>query len=486
MGFSKTSLSLLLLSFHILFSSSDATSRIPHRQLFQKTPTFSPNQQVNIIHGDSVDFVPGKMVEKNFSFLGGSDKPSIENLGHHAGYYSLPSSNSARMFYFFFESQNNTRDDPVVIWLTGGPGCSGEIALFYENGPFHISDKSQLVPNNYSWNKASNIIFVDQPIGTGFSYTLDDNDYSRDVTSISNYLYDFLQEFFKQHPDFVKNDFYITGESYAGQYIPALASRVRQGNKDSEGIHINLKGIAIGNGMTNPLIQYPSLPQYAVDMKLITKEDQDQINKLIPPCEDAIKSCESEGGDSCFTALTQCNDIMKNILSIAGGINYYDIRTQRDGELCYDFTPVETFLNDDSVKKALGVLEDLYFLACGRLANNKLIRARMNNFEDDIPALLEDGIKVLIYAGEYDLICNWLGISKWVHAMEWSGQKQFADSKTVPFLVDGAQAGSLNSYGLLSFLKVKGAGHMVPMDQPKAAFQMFVNWLDGTLNERSV
>ncbi|VAI53224.1 unnamed protein product [Triticum turgidum subsp. durum] len=78
----------------------------------------------------------------------------------------------------------------------------------------------------------------------------------------------------------------------------------------------------------------------------------------------------------------------------------------------------------------------------------------MRNLEVGIPALLEDGINVLIYAGEYDLICNWLGNSRWVHSMEWSGQKDFAKTAESSFLVDDAQAGVLKSHGALSFLKV--------------------------------
>ncbi|CAK8576174.1 unnamed protein product [Lathyrus sativus] len=498
MRFSKTSLSLFL--FFILFSSSYATSRVTHQQRFPATK-FSPYQRaekliksfnlfpkepVNIIHGDSsVDdhFVPGKIVEKKFSFFGESDEPSVDDLGHHAGYYSL--SKSARMFYFFFESRNGTKDAPVVIWLTGGPGCSSELALFYENGPFKINHDLSLSWNDYGWDKGSNIIFVDQPIGTGFSYSSNENEIPHDETGVSNDLYDFLQEFFKQHTEYVKNDFYITGESYAGHYVPALASRVHQGNKDNKGITINLKGFAIGNGLTNPGIQYPAYTQFAFDNKLITKEDQTDINKLIPPCLDATKTCESEGGESCLTALNQCDQITSNILGIAGNINYYDIRKACKGPLCYDFSNLETFLNKKTVRNALGA-GNIEFVSCSKVVYNAMLQDWMRNLEVDIPSLLEDGIKVLIYAGEFDFICNWLGNSNWVHSMKWSGQKQFVASKTVPFLVDGKNGGSLNSYGSLSFLKVNGAGHMVPMDQPKAALQMLVNWIEGKLNETSV
>ncbi|KAK8460396.1 hypothetical protein SEVIR_2G324100v4 [Setaria viridis] len=169
-----------------------------------------------------------------------SEGTSVKDLGHHAGYYRLPNTHDARMFYFFFESRGH-KDDPVVIWLTGGPGCSSELALFYENGPFHIADNLSLVWNDFGWDKASNLIYVDQPTGTGFSYSSDSRDTRHNEASISNDLYDFLQAFFAEHPKYAKNDFFITGESYAGHYIPAFASRVYRGNKNNEGIHINLK-----------------------------------------------------------------------------------------------------------------------------------------------------------------------------------------------------------------------------------------------------
>ncbi|XP_020214792.1 serine carboxypeptidase-like [Cajanus cajan] len=492
MASSRTLCVSLLLLLLVSVSCSYATSRLSSDRVSAKPPlsqaerlirslNLSPKKPVNIIKGDVADFVPGKIVEKKFSFLGDSG-PSIEDLGHHAGYYSLPHSKAARMFYFFFESRNK-KDDPVVIWLTGGPGCGSELALFYENGPFHIGDRLSLTWNDFGWDQVSNILFVDQPTGTGFSYSSDDSDIPHDEKGVSNDLYDFLQEFFKAHPEFVKNDFYITGESYAGHYIPALASRVNQGNKQNQGIHINLKGFAIGNGLTNPAIQYPAYPDFALDNGIITKANYDDIKKLIPDCEKAAKTCETQGGESCGEAFGTCENIIGQILNIAPDINYYDIRKKCEGPLCYNFENVEILLNRDDVKSALGVGKDLEFVSCSSTVYEALNLDWMQNLEVGIPALLEDGIKLLVYAGEEDLICNWLGNSRWVQAMEWSGQKAFGTSPTVKFVVDGAEAGSLNSYGPLSFLKVYKAGHLVPMDQPKAALQMLKNWMRGNLTK---
>ncbi|CAL5207743.1 unnamed protein product [Lathyrus oleraceus] len=489
MGLSSTSIFLFLYFCSSIASPAAADLRLTleAKKLVRDLNLF-PEVNLNIVaaaNSSSLDF-SGKIVEKRLKFpnLVGDDDDdvSVEDFGHYAGYYPIQHSHAARMFYFFFESRNR-KEDPVVIWLTGGPGCSSELALFYENGPFKINHNLSLVWNEYGWDKVSNLLYVDQPTGTGFSYSTDLRDIRHNEKGVSNDLYDFLQAFFVEHPQYAKNDFFITGESYAGHYIPALASRIHQGNQANEGIHINLKGLAIGNGLTNPAIQYKAYPDYALDMGIITQTTHDLLGKvLVPACELAIKLCGTNGKVSCLTANVACNLIFSDIMLHAGGVNYYDIRKKCEGSLCYDFSNMEKFLNQESVRDSLGVGK-IRFVSCSTEVYMAMLVDWMRNLEVGIPLLLEDGINLLIYAGEYDLICNWLGNSRWVHAMKWSGQKEFVASSDVPFVVNGSQAGLLKSYGPLSFLKVHDAGHMVPMDQPKAALEMLKQWTRGTLAE---
>ncbi|XP_043703124.1 serine carboxypeptidase-like [Telopea speciosissima] len=469
----------------------DGLSLFPHSN-FPSVQAEKLIRQLNLLPKDALDApvafqafpTTPKIVEKRFRLpnLAASSGVSIEDLGHHAGYYQLKNSHAARMFYFFFESRNSKKD-PVVIWLTGGPGCSSELAVFYENGPFTIANNLSLQWNDYGWDKVSNLLYVDQPTGTGFSYSSDRRDTRHNEEGVSNDLYDFLQAFFAEHPEFVENDFYITGESYAGHYIPAFAARVHRGNKAKEGIHINLKGFAIGNGLTDPAIQYQAYTDYALNMGLIKESEYKVINKFLPVCELAIKACGTNGKIPCVASFIVCNSIFSMIIGIAGDINYYDVRKKCEGSLCYDFSNMEKFLNEKSVRDALGV-GDIEFVSCSPTVYQAMILDWMRNLEVGIPALLDDGIKLLIYAGEYDLICNWLGNSRWVHAMEWSGQKEFVAASNVSFQVDGGEAGQMKSYGPLTFLKVHDAGHMVPMDQPKAALEMLKRWTQGQLAEQ--
>ncbi|KAL2557447.1 Serine carboxypeptidase-like 47 [Forsythia ovata] len=223
------------LFFFLIFPTFSKSSNLnfPKSQAekFIRSLNLFPKHDVNQ-HFDG-DYKPGesRISEKRVEFpYVGDSGTTVKDLGHHAGYYRLPHTKDARMFYFFFESRNS-RADPVVIWLTGGPGCSGELALFYENGPFHITRNMSLAWNDFGWDKVSNLIYVDQPIGTGFSYSSHSDDIRHSEDGVSNDLYDFLQAFFKEHPQYVKNDFYITGESYAGHYIPALACSSTSGKQ---------------------------------------------------------------------------------------------------------------------------------------------------------------------------------------------------------------------------------------------------------------
>jgi cathepsin A (carboxypeptidase C) len=90
----------------------------------------------------------------------------------HSKYKEFNNSRVDDLFYWWFESRNSPKDDPLVIWLTGGPGCASEIALLYENGPYRFEDDGKTLKGNpHSWNSNANLLYVDQPIGTGFSHS---------------------------------------------------------------------------------------------------------------------------------------------------------------------------------------------------------------------------------------------------------------------------------------------------------------------------
>jgi len=171
------------------------------------------------------------------------------------------------MFYWLFESSTTPETDPLVLWLTGGPGCSSELAIFIENGPYKMDMVGDLELKPYSWNKNANMLYVDNPIGTGYSFAADPSEYDATEEAVAADFYVFLRGFLEQHPEYKGRDMYITGESYAGHYIPAIAYMLV--GERGKMIESNFLGIAIGNGWTDPILQYPEYVTFAQENNLI-------------------------------------------------------------------------------------------------------------------------------------------------------------------------------------------------------------------------
>mmetsp|Transcript_30500 Transcript_30500/g.51574 ORF Transcript_30500/g.51574 Transcript_30500/m.51574 type:complete len:443 (+) Transcript_30500:56-1384(+) len=394
----------------------------------------------------------------------------------HSGYFDLTTGDK-HYFYWFFESRSNPATDPVVLWMTGGPGCSSEVALFGENGPCSVNeDGTDTISNEYSWNNNASVLYIDQPAGTGFSYG---KGMDHDEKGVAADMYDFLQQFFKAHPEYAKLDFYTVGESYAGHYVPAVTHKIWENNEKlpSGAIHINLKGTSVGNGLTDPEIQY----KYYADMAISTNDHKPAVSNAThalmkaatPACILAIKGCNSKIPGSCLTATELCNAGLL-IPYTASGMNPYDMRVKcQKPPLCYDFSNVGVYLGRPEVQKALGV-EGKKWSDCNRAVAMafELAGDWMHNYQTMIPDQLNNGIRVLIYAGDQDYICNWLGNRAWTEALEWPHKSDFNAQTAAEWKVEGKAAGELKTSNGFSFLRVYDAGHMVPRDQPAHALAM--------------
>jgi len=316
---------------------------------------------------------------------------------------------------------------------------------------------------------------VDQPVGTGFSYADSIVDYVTDEDEIAEDMYQFLQQFFKIYPQYANLAFFVTGESYAGHYIPAISHRIMQGNNNKEGLYINLKGLAIGNGWVDPIVQYAGYAAFAYKNNLIGEAAYYAWNATYLACEALIES------GLWFLALEECQLMVEGILvqmgvSLGYDPNVYDIRIPcEDPPLCYDFSAQSNFMNSPTVQKALGV--NMEWEDCGSLVHTLLLGDWVTNMEEKIPDLLAAGYQVLVYSGVDDYICNYVGGYMWVSEMNWPGQSTFNTAPFVDWNVNGQVAGQSKTASNLVFLQVNNAGHMVPMDQPQNALDMLNRFL---------
>ncbi len=180
--------------------------------------------------------------------------PKFANTPSYSGYFTVNKAFNSNMFFVYTEAEDDAPDTPVVLWLNGGPGLSSLHGFFLENGPFKIVD-NQLVKNEFSWHRKAHMLYIDNPIGSGFSFTENPKGYSTDQASISANLYSALVQFFTLFPTLKSRKFYLSGQSYAAKYIPPLGILIHQKNRKFPQQQINFKGVMLGNGFWDPYSQ---------------------------------------------------------------------------------------------------------------------------------------------------------------------------------------------------------------------------------------
>lgn len=192
------------------------------------------------------------------------EMPENVAIESYSGYLTVDELHGSNLFFWFFPATNDATNAPVILWLQGGPGGSSLYGLFDEHGPFSVSKSQTLDPRNHTWVSTHSMLYVDNPVGTGFSFTVDG--YNKDQTAIGRNMYEALLQFFTLFSEYRKNDFYIAGESYAGKYVPAVSYAIHLNNPNASD-KINLKGLAIGNGFIDPINQIvysENLYQYGI------------------------------------------------------------------------------------------------------------------------------------------------------------------------------------------------------------------------------
>merc|ERR1711957_466893 len=217
------------------------------------------------------------------------------------------------------------------------------------------------------------------------------------------------------------------------------------------------------------------------------------LHAAVPVCEAALAGCNSKlpivNTASCVAAFMLCNTAFQLPYKLTG-MNPYDMRIKCEVEpLCYDMSKDVKFPNNKEVQKQLGV--DMEFQSCNMVMHTLFTVDFMRNYHQLIPPMLAAGIDVLIYAGDQDFICNWLGNEKWTLALDWAHKKEFNAAQKTAYVVsgkevgakDGKEVGELRSFANFHFLRVYQAGHMVPMNQPEAALGMLNTFMDGTFRQ---
>ncbi|XP_069684756.1 venom serine carboxypeptidase-like [Periplaneta americana] len=403
---------------------------------------------------------------RNLSSVAGG--PFSNDVLSFSGYFTVNKDYNSNLFVWFFPAQNNYENAPVILWLEGGPGTSGLFTLFNEFGPYFIKDDLSLRENPYSWHRNYSVIFVDNPVGTGFSFTNNDTGYAEDETQVGTELYTMLIQFFKIFSELQTLPFYIAGESYGGKYVPALGHAIHQLNPTAE-LKLNLQGLMVGNGLTDPInmVDYSTL---LYELGLVDTNTYQRMHSL----EDECRQATQEG--NYVDAYNTLQQVLLLLFSSTHYTSYFNF-------LYPDMPPqmsmlYMTFVEQPEVRAAIHVGDSEY--SDGSTVRTRMIPDIMVSVKPWLEELL-DNYRVMYYSGQLDIVVAYAFSVNMYNNLQFGAAQEYKKAERLPWYVNGELAGYTKTAGNFTEVLVRNAGHIVAVDQPAWLLDLISKFISSTL-----
>ncbi|KMT03487.1 hypothetical protein BVRB_8g191680 [Beta vulgaris subsp. vulgaris] len=421
---------------------------------------------------DRVNYLPGQNFDVAFT--------------HYSGYITVNEEFGRALFYWFIEAVEDPSSKPLLLWLNGGPGCSSiAFGEAEELGPFHIQkDGKTLYLNPNSWNKVANVIFLDAPVGVGFSYSNTTSDLltNGDNRTAQDSL-KFLVGWFERFPEYKGRELYISGESYGGHYVPQLSQAIVRYNSAANKEQINLKGYMVGNALTDDYYDHLGIFQFMWSSGLISDETYKLLNRFCDlesfvhsseKCETILDIASNELGNidpysiytpSCTTNSSLPNKLLKRLI---GHLNEaYDPCSEKHSVV---------YFNQPEVQQALHVnpqFAPVKWETCSGLVNSNW-QDSSRSVLDIYHELMDAGLRIWMFSGDTDAVIPVTSTRYNIDALKLPTIKPWH-----AWYDDGQVGGWTQEYKGLTFVVVRGAGHEVPLHRAKLSLTLVKSFLAG-------
>eukprot|EP01061_Rhynchopus_euleeides_P012090 TRINITY_DN216_c0_g1_i1.p1 TRINITY_DN216_c0_g1~~TRINITY_DN216_c0_g1_i1.p1 ORF type:complete len:472 (+),score=190.02 TRINITY_DN216_c0_g1_i1:39-1418(+) len=415
----------------------------------------------------------------------------------YSGYLSFGPNNRKHIHYWYVESTGkdpSAESTPTLLWMNGGPGCSSLDGWYYEHGPFrgNSSDPKRLVENPVSWAQKGNLLYIEAPVGVGFSYSDDPaTDYKQNDDLSSQDNLQAVMKFFELYPELKSHPFFITGESYGGIYVPTLAEAIVWANGNQTYTGAKLTGIAVGNGCTGSEIgvcggqrdQYDT--EYLLGQAFVSHTMKTQIRAECSDWSAPSKKCETLLGEMATTISNvnlyniygECiqgrsatdNKILRAPL---GNTRFYSGLGGPDA--CIDSRDATEYFTQDGIVNATHVKPISFKWATCQTAPGWSYNSNRKNLPRDTYPLLVENMRVLIYNGDWDACVPYNDNEAWTSSMgfdvldawhPWTYTSEDDGSKQV----GGYATRYQNNF---TFITVRGGRHEVPETAGFKALEM--------------
>jgi len=389
---------------------------------------------------------------------------------------------SSHLYFAMIKNRRAADRQRLMFWFNGGPGCSSFDGLMMEVGPWRMDGKGGFKTQEGGWEEYMTMVYVDQPAGTGFSVTSTDR-FVHTMEEASSQFLEFLRQFYHVFPEYKNVDTYLAGESFAGQWIPVFADAILNSN-----LGIPLRGAAIGNGWIDPKRQYSTYIDFVVKVGLLEENSNDwkEAKKITDDC---IAEINKHNHDEPIL-IKGCDRLVVNVVKnqkkkIDGKdscLNIYDVRLHDTWPACGmnwppDIKPITDYLRRKDVVNALHASAHTEAWTECRTPIHSAFRERTENASVTVMPKVLAKIPILIYAGDQDLICNYVGLEAMIKEMTWNGATGLGTVQTQSWSFNNTPAGTWVTSRNLTYAKIFNASHMAPWDVPHITHDMILRFI---------
>ncbi|XP_061386374.1 retinoid-inducible serine carboxypeptidase-like [Musca vetustissima] len=371
----------------------------------------------------------------------------------------LPGGHMFYWLYYTTADVANYTERPLALWLQGGPGVSstgrGNFEFF---GPLDVHGNER----NWTWVKYVNVLFIDNPLGSGFSYMENITLLPSTNYEIAQDLVEFMKLFYERHREFEDVPLHIFSQSYGAKMAAEFALQLYEAVQREE-LRSNLKSVALGSPLISPMDSFNAWAPLMLNMAII---DKDGYNRIMEAVEKISKYIENNRWKLAFLQWWKTYHIAINA---SDNIDFYNVLKYRQEDDIYLKNLTLHTLMNGPVKKALGIEEHIKWGSQGFDIFLKLASDFLKPVIDIVSELLSNtDVKVSVISGQLDLTCPTVGTVNWIEKLEWNYREEYVNAPRNYIHIDKNIEGYEKSGGNFTMYLVNRAGHMIPADNPIA------------------
>ncbi|XP_049512821.1 probable serine carboxypeptidase CPVL isoform X2 [Dermacentor silvarum] len=396
----------------------------------------------------------------------------------HSGFITVNKTVGSNLFFLYVQAQENPSTAPLVLWTQGGPGMSSLFGQFLEFGPLGLDADGKLYKRLHTMQSDVSVIYLDVPVGSGYSFTKDTSGYPDNLEGIAAEAIEFLAQFLVLFPEYKERDFYAAGESYGARYAIAIAYQLR--TEQVERVPLKLQGAIAGDGFMGSIFDVADSGEFLYQASMVTPKGRDALAKQFS----TMRSLVAEGKETeALQILLQTIFANPTSPTLFQNLTLYN----QQASALYSEAPASMFklyeyVDTKEFREAIHVGLDVEF----QKINQDLLTSIELDYLRDISAeveLLLNTSKMMFYMGQVDTLFPSTNQRAHLRSLNWTGASEY---RSAPRNEWTARSGSVGISGYIVRVRdlteavVLGAGHYAAVDKSDEVNYLINNFVSSS------